>query len=54
MGKWTKTPKYILVLTTLFMCLPALAFAAQSSSANYQVNEVFFGSGGELNSCTAN
>ena len=27
------------------------AFAAQSSSSNYQVNEVFFGAGGELNAC---
>lgn len=33
--------------------MPVLASAAQSSSANYQVNEVFFGSGGELNACSA-
>jgi hypothetical protein len=26
--------------------------AAQSASTNYQVNEVFFGSGGELNACS--
>jgi len=26
--------------------------AAQSASSNYQVNEVFFGSGGELNACS--
>ena len=30
-----------------------LAAAQQSSSTNYQVNEVFFGSGGDLNSCSA-
>lgn len=30
-----------------------LAYAAQSSSSGYQVNEVFMGSGGELNSCSA-
>jgi hypothetical protein len=30
------------------------ALAAQSSSNNYQVNEVFFGNGGELNACSDN
>lgn len=35
------------------LCLvPAVAQAAQSKSPTYQVNEVFFGSGGELNSCS--
>lgn len=29
------------------------AFAQQSSSTNYQVNEVYFGNGGELNACSA-
>ncbi len=38
------------VLSVLLM--PAVALAAQSSSNNYQVNEVFFGSGGELNACS--
>ena len=33
---------------------PAVALAAQSSSSNYQVNEVFFGAGGQLNSCSSN
>lgn len=32
--------------------LPATALAAQSSSSKYQVNEVFFGSGGALNACS--
>jgi hypothetical protein len=31
-----------------------VASAAQSSSSNYQVNEVFFGSGGELHACSTN
>ncbi|MEO6513786.1 MAG: hypothetical protein ABIR37_03790 [Candidatus Saccharimonadales bacterium] len=31
----------------------AIASAAQSSSSNYQVNEVSFGSGGELHACSA-
>lgn len=30
------------------------AWAAQSSSSNYSVNEVFFGSGGSLHDCSAN
>lgn len=33
---------------------PAVAMAAQSASSHYQVNEVFFGSGGELNACSTN
>ncbi|MGF7229407.1 MAG: hypothetical protein ACQR33_05515 [Candidatus Saccharibacteria bacterium] len=31
-----------------------LASAQQSSSTNYQVNEVYFGSGGDLNDCSTN
>lgn len=34
------------------LALPATVIAAQSSSANYQVNEVFFGNGGDLNECS--
>jgi len=30
------------------------AFAQQSSSSNYQINEAFFGTGGELNACSGN
>lgn len=30
----------------------AIVYAQQSSSAHYQVNEVFFGTGGELNACS--
>ena len=36
----------------LVLGFPMSVFAAQSSSSNYQVNEVFFGSGGELNACS--
>lgn len=32
--------------------LPVAVYAVQSSSTNFQVNEVFFGSGGELNACS--
>lgn len=38
------------VLALLF-CSPV--FAQQSSSSNYQVNEVFFGAGGVANACSA-
>lgn len=31
-----------------------MAMAAQSSSTHYQVNEAFFGAGGELNACSTN
>ncbi len=40
----------VLVLTALL--LPVVALAAQSASNNYQVNEVFFGSGGEIHACS--
>src|SRR6202012_4988866 len=42
------------VITLLLLLAPAAAFAAQSSSPNYQVNEVFFGAGGALNDCSTN
>jgi hypothetical protein len=34
------------------LAVPVTAMAAQSASSNYQVNEVFFGSGGELHACS--
>jgi hypothetical protein len=37
----------------ILLLMPAVALAAQSSSAHYQVNEVFVGSGGALNDCSA-
>lgn len=42
------------LLLVLWLATPAAVWAAQSSSANYQVNEVFFGAGGELNACSTN
>jgi hypothetical protein len=38
----------------LLVTLPATVFAAQASSPNYQVNEIFFGNGGALNDCSTN
>lgn len=58
MSMWKQTAKNkLLVQIGLFLllsitCAPPLAWAAQSTSSNYQVNEVFFGSGGELNACS--
>lgn len=52
MGAWKQTWKLTSLGLLLFLGLPAIALAAQSSSNNYQVNEVFFGSGGELNACS--
>lgn len=46
--------RYILSAVLVSLALPAIALAAQSSSTHYQVNEVFFGSGGSLNSCSTN
>ena len=39
-------------MVLLLGSLPVVALAAQSASTNYQVNEVFFGSGGELDACS--
>lgn len=37
----------------VILSVTAIASAAQSSSSHYQVNEVTFGSGGELHACSA-
>ncbi len=39
------------IVSVLVFALNPCAYAAQSNSANYQVNEVFMGSGGELHAC---
>jgi hypothetical protein len=41
-------------LVVLVCAIAPVAHAQQSSSSNYQVNEVFFGTGGELNACSTN
>lgn len=48
-----QTVQFIVIAVLGVMFAPVVAMAAQSNSAHYQVNEVFFGSGGELNSCSA-
>jgi hypothetical protein len=55
MMAWKQTVKYIVAGILVALMIPAVALAGgQSSSPNYQVNEVFFGSGGELNACSSN
>lgn len=49
---WKQTIKFVVLGVLVVSLLPAIALAAQSASTNYQVNEVFFGSGGELNACS--
>jgi len=39
------------IVSMLVFAFNPLAYAAQTNSTNYQVNEVFMGSGGELHSC---
>jgi hypothetical protein len=54
MRPWKQTTKRIILVLVLVLGLPAAAQAAQSTSANYSVDEVFFGAGGELNACSTN
>lgn len=53
---WKQTYKhgvFVIVGILVFLMAPLSVQAAQSQSTNYQVNEVFFGSGGALNNCSA-
>jgi hypothetical protein len=54
MKAWKQKQTWLFAAALLFgaLFLPAVTFAAQSNSSNFQVNEVFFGSGGELNACS--
>jgi hypothetical protein len=52
MRAWKQTLQIISFLLLSSLAVPVLALAAQSKSTDYQVNEVFFGSGGELNACS--
>lgn len=52
--KWTQKLKSVLLFAVALLAYPAVAMAAQSSSTNYQVNEVFMGAGGELHACSTN
>jgi hypothetical protein len=50
---WTKTARWVIASVLLVILMPATVWAAQSSSPSYQVNEVFFGAGGDLNDCSS-
>ncbi|MDL2341750.1 MAG: hypothetical protein QFB87_01580 [Patescibacteria group bacterium] len=52
MRAWKQTWNISLVSLIVGLLVPATVLAAQSASPTYQVNEVFFGSGGELNACS--
>ena len=54
MRAWKQTSQRIALVLLVVLGLPAIAHAAQSASTDYQVNEVFFGAGGELNACSTN
>ncbi len=54
---WKQITKYVLygvvgLLVVPAIWLPTVALADHAASSNYQVNETFFGSGGELNACS--
>lgn len=51
---WKQTIRYTILVVLALLAMPAIALAAQSSSTDYQVNEVFFGAGGESNACSSN
>lgn len=54
MRKW-KQSRNLVVAVLAILLVPAVAYAAtpQTSSPHYQVNEAFFGSGGELHACAS-
>ncbi|HXE10225.1 MAG TPA: hypothetical protein VN554_02255 [Verrucomicrobiae bacterium] len=47
-----QTARRSIVIVIALLAVPAAVLAAQSSSTNYQVNEVFFGAGGALQDCS--
>jgi len=49
-----QTFKRVLIVVALMLAVPGVSYAAQSASSNYQVNEVFFGAGGDLKDCSTN
>ncbi len=59
MGAWRQRLKIGFLSLLLALLIPATAAAscasgAQTCSTSYQVNEAFFGAGGELNACSTN
>src|SRR5258708_38765685 len=55
MLSWNRIKKIIGLALLLTLAMTAAAMGGgYSSSPDYQVNEVFFGAGGELNACSTN
>ena len=52
MSQWKQKSLIIFAAVFVLLAMPSIAMAAQTASPNYQVNEAFFGAGGELNSCS--
>jgi hypothetical protein len=52
MRAWKQIYRVLIIVLLALFASPVVVMAAQSASNNYQVNEVFFGSGGELNACS--
>jgi hypothetical protein len=52
MRRFKQTVHSLVVLCAVVLLLPGAALADSSSSANYRVDQTFFGSGGELNACS--
>jgi hypothetical protein len=53
MSSWKQKFAFGILALLAALAPVAVAKAAQSSSTNYQVNEAFFGSGGELHTCSS-
>jgi len=45
---------FIIILGLVIIALSGLVYAESASSANYQIHDVFFGAGGNLNQCSSN
>lgn len=50
---WRKINRAVCLILVMSFGFSGWAFASESSSSDYQVDNVFFGSGGSLNSCSA-
>ena len=54
MSVWKQKIRILVLALLVIAVVPGVAMAAQTQSTHYQVNEAFFGAGGELNACSTN
>lgn len=54
MSAWRQKLQILVVTLVAVLVVPGVAMAAQTQSTHYQVNEAFFGAGGELRACSTN